>query len=508
MLKNFYLLFIFVFAASSFSQSIRITPDTINIKNIPADSLAGGSGGISGVYTITNTSDSVILVYPPEVYGPTAGVGENVYIPFHLSPGQTWQGCVGIGSTFVGSSEDTLYVWYSTSSKKVDSLLIPVFIQTFQATVPFMTSYHVGTTFIPACDPASTYSDILGFTSGALFIVNPTNHFMQIDSIHASGDTGAVGFNIPTNRVVHAGGGLPASLDPHAWGDIPVLFHANSSGNQEARVQIYYSYTDDSITNPQEMVMDSLLTGNTQYESDPFVMTGDIGIITGYQEDMLIVDTPTVIGHCSTPGSQTDFYKASLSIFNFGKAGHCDSITFHIDFVGARKDAFSVINGPATFTLPSISESGLKGGGANIQYCPKVPAYHADSNEPDGYVYDSVRVIADYADGTHDTSYMKIATHTPVVSGVAEPVPPGAFTLHNYPNPFTNATHISIDAPLPADARVIVTDMLGRQVADLGRTAGVRELGWTPEASVPSGTYFLIVKTPARETANPMLLMR
>jgi hypothetical protein len=499
-----------IYCAPAFSQYIQVTPDSIDLGNIPADTSIPSDGesisGRSGVFSITNISDSVILIFPPVVL-PDGNIGENVYRPFHLSPGQTWYGCISLSSIFVGSSQDSLLIWYNTPLGRLDSVIVPIRTHSFQASAPFMTSVHFGTLLVPACDPGSPYATVLGFISAPMFIINSTAHTLEIDSIHVSGDTGTLGFQIPNNKVSHTGGKtLPTLINEHNWGDIPVLFHSSYPGMQQARVRVYYSYADTTIA--EEQVMDSVLTGYTQY-GDAVIMTGDIPIASGHQEDMLIIDTPTVVGHCSTPGSQTDFDRASISIYNFGTVGHCgDSITFHLDFVGARKDAFSVINGPATFTLPSISESGLKGGGANIQYCPKVPAYHVDSNEPDGYVYDSVRVIADYADGTHDTSYMKIATHTPVVSGVAEPVPPGAFTLHNYPNPFTNATHIAIDAPLPADARVIVTDMLGRQVADLGRTAGARELEWTPEPSVPSGTYFLIVKTPARETAKLMLLMR
>jgi hypothetical protein len=65
-----------------------------------------------------------------------------------------------------------------------------------------------------------------------------------------------------------------------------------------------------------------------------------------------------------------------------------------------------------------------------------------------------------------------------------------------------------IDAALPVDARITVADMLGRQVADLGRSAGAQQLEWTPDALLPSGTYFLIVKTPLRETVKPMIFMR
>jgi hypothetical protein len=491
----------FLGRTSAFSQFIKVTPDSIDLGNVPTSTYQHVAM-LCGVYGLTNISDSILLVYPPVTStnsGPSLIIpGQSAYEPFHLHPGQTWYGYLDFTSEDTGVTRGYVLIWYDTPSGMTDSIVIPVKGIAVHAIAPFMSSFRIGTQFIPPCAPAQWETNVLGFISHSLAIANPTEHFMQVDSIVPSGDIDTLGFNIPKT---------PISLNPHASSGWDITFHSRIIGNQTARIKVYYSYTDDSITNPQEMVMDSVLTGNTQYVYDAIVLTGD-AFIVDHSQDEIIIDKPTPVGQCSNPDSGS--YNAAISIYNYGTIGLCgDSTTFHVDFVGARKDAFSVVDGPASFTLPSINNSNPDAsGGVAIQYCPKVPAYHADSNDPDGYVYDSVRVIADYADGTHDTSYMKIATHTPVVSGVAEPVPPGAFTLHNYPNPFTNATHISIDAPLPADARVIVTDMLGRQVADLGRTAGARELEWTPEPSVPSGTYFLIVKTPARETAKPMLLMR
>ena len=70
---------------------------------------------------------------------------------------------------------------------------------------------------------------------------------------------------------------------------------------------------------------------------------------------------------------------------------------------------------------------------------------------------------------------------------------PGEFALsQNYPNPFNPTTTIRYDLPRPAYVRVIIYDVLGREVATLPdelQEPGYKSKGWNA-ASVPSGAYF------------------
>lgn len=92
----------------------------------------------------------------------------------------------------------------------------------------------------------------------------------------------------------------------------------------------------------------------------------------------------------------------------------------------------------------------------------------------------------------------------------ADEVPSGVVLEGNYPNPFNLQTTISFLVPETAHMRLVVYDMLGRQVVVL--VDGVRAVG-THEAvfdgsGLPSGTYLYRLETLRGVEARRMVLMR
>ena len=93
---------------------------------------------------------------------------------------------------------------------------------------------------------------------------------------------------------------------------------------------------------------------------------------------------------------------------------------------------------------------------------------------------------------------------------------PGEFALHqNYPNPFNPSTTLSFDLPRAADIRVVVYDLLGREVVRLveGREeAGYRQVVWNGRdrrgRALPSGMYIVRMMAPGYSRSIKMLLLK
>jgi len=92
------------------------------------------------------------------------------------------------------------------------------------------------------------------------------------------------------------------------------------------------------------------------------------------------------------------------------------------------------------------------------------------------------------------------------------PLPVNAsFALHqNYPNPFNPSTMISFDLPVTHEVTMIVTNIMGREVARLAE--GVLEAGHHTMSfsgdGLPSGTYFLSMRAGSFQHTRTMTLMK
>jgi hypothetical protein len=88
---------------------------------------------------------------------------------------------------------------------------------------------------------------------------------------------------------------------------------------------------------------------------------------------------------------------------------------------------------------------------------------------------------------------------------------PSKFILYqNYPNPFNPSTTIEFDIPERTNVKLVVYDILGREVEtliDKELEPGKYKINFTA-TNLPSGVYFYTLKTPKFTKTNKMLLIK
>lgn len=119
----------------------------------------------------------------------------------------------------------------------------------------------------------------------------------------------------------------------------------------------------------------------------------------------------------------------------------------------------------------------------------------ADMVFADGYNNQMATLTPNATTGGYDC-YLEVGINASGVLGLlqAEPETGGQFTLgQNFPNPCTTATTIPFHLTSPADVRLALYDLMGRQVAQIARpglAAGDHQLPLTFAAlGLPSGHY-------------------
>jgi len=94
-------------------------------------------------------------------------------------------------------------------------------------------------------------------------------------------------------------------------------------------------------------------------------------------------------------------------------------------------------------------------------------------------------------------------------------VPSSFYLYQNYPNPFNPTTKIKFDLPKSTQAKLVIYDILGREVTTLVNeklNAGSYEVEWpapTGTAGIyPSGVYFYRLETSDYNSVKKMLLIK
>jgi photosystem II stability/assembly factor-like uncharacterized protein len=128
--------------------------------------------------------------------------------------------------------------------------------------------------------------------------------------------------------------------------------------------------------------------------------------------------------------------------------------------------------------------------------------------------------FSDSSTGWAVTNNGEILHYSPVVSGVvpSPPMLPGGYSLvQNYPNPFNPATVISYQLPVVSNVRLVVYDLLGREVAVLvdGRQpAGTYEERFDVHSfggrgsGLSSGVYIYRLTAGAYSLSRKMVLLK
>lgn len=87
---------------------------------------------------------------------------------------------------------------------------------------------------------------------------------------------------------------------------------------------------------------------------------------------------------------------------------------------------------------------------------------------------------------------------------------PTEYTIEAFPNPFNPSTTIDFALPQRTEARVVVHNLAGQEVAVLHDgmlSAGVHRVAFDG-ANLASGTYFAVLKTPSAERITKLLLLK
>ena len=108
---------------------------------------------------------------------------------------------------------------------------------------------------------------------------------------------------------------------------------------------------------------------------------------------------------------------------------------------------------------------------------------------------------------THDT----VVIDNPILEVHRDMVIPKNFALlQNYPNPFNPVTKITFALPSKFKVKLIVYDLLGREVAtlvDAEKSAGQYEVFWNA-GDMASGIYFYRMITEKYSNVHKMILIR
>ena len=107
-----------------------------------------------------------------------------------------------------------------------------------------------------------------------------------------------------------------------------------------------------------------------------------------------------------------------------------------------------------------------------------------------------------------NTTEVFIGTMESSVANAPE-VPPASFKLENaYPNPFSQNTSFSLNLPQTSSLKVVVYDLLGRQVDIVFegiKEKGVHNLVWTPH-KLAQGSYILSIESKEFHTSQMLVL--
>ncbi len=97
------------------------------------------------------------------------------------------------------------------------------------------------------------------------------------------------------------------------------------------------------------------------------------------------------------------------------------------------------------------------------------------------------------------------------VATTSEMPPPQVYNLSpNYPNPFNACTRFKISIPREGQVRVVIYDLLGREIAVLVDEAlkpGIKELTWDA-SEVASGIYFYRLETGEQVVTRKMIVLK
>jgi hypothetical protein len=125
-------------------------------------------------------------------------------------------------------------------------------------------------------------------------------------------------------------------------------------------------------------------------------------------------------------------------------------------------------------------------------------------------------IVADLAGLADTTKFILTIEERPELHVDHEEMIPEVFALHaNYPNPFNPSTTIRFDLPEASNIRLVIYDLLGREVVRLVQgymEAGYQRVVWNGRTvsgrEVPTGIYIARMMTPEYTKSMKMVLLK
>jgi hypothetical protein len=120
-------------------------------------------------------------------------------------------------------------------------------------------------------------------------------------------------------------------------------------------------------------------------------------------------------------------------------------------------------------------------------------------------------VWMDNRDGNYEIYYKRDPTGNPIgIANINSEIPASYSLSQNFPNPFNPTTNIRYDLPKNGFVKLVVFDMLGREIETLvneQQSAGTYEANWNA-SQFPSGVYFYKLITDNFTETKKMLMVK
>jgi hypothetical protein len=175
---------------------------------------------------------------------------------------------------------------------------------------------------------------------------------------------------------------------------------------------------------------------------------------------------------------------------NYTAWGVVDDQHLYIEIVDKNNNKMTILN------LPNPSKDRFRAGTFAVSYVP---------------INNSIIVNVYFTGDDFWTTTNKIIKISFPYTSVSNSNSLSNFNLYqNYPNPFNPSTTIEFDIPERTNVKLIVYDILGREVEtliDKELEPGNYKINFTA-TNLPSGVYFYTLRTPKFTKTNKMLLIK
>jgi len=443
-------------------------------------------------------------------------------------------------------------IFYSNAPSMIDTVAVsgfgaipePVF-----AVMPATINYSgvlVGTSKMDSVMVTNMGTDTLNISgvtsSNAQFVVTPTSATLDTMASQMFYITFSPTSAGPQSAAIVFASNTEAGFDTVGvfGSSIPTVTIAEARKDVNADLKPDYSISKDTL-----VIYGIVTSGNFQSSGTSYFIQDATAGINVFSFDpaetqYVIGDSVMVIGKVAqfrgltefTPLAATDVYFKILkhdAIVPSPKWLYAHDFTTNVEtYEGSliKLDTLYKISGtwPASQSNASIFMTNAAGTDT-IQFFIDFDSNIGGSTEPI-YPINVIGVVSQYSSGSSvfNNGYEIVPrstddfVHTPGIAGVRDAfagIPDNFELYNNYPNPFNPSTMIRFALPNAATAKLVVYDMLGREVRTLlngNFDAGYHQIAWNGRnnegVSVSTGMYLYRIEAGSFVSTKKMLLMK